>query len=60
MRAEYIINAIQAMRAADRLGFTMDPKDFANILHRLYTARIELEHHSGLRVLEITVEKETA
>ena len=55
MRAQSILNAITAMHQADRLGFFTKPELFAHILHRLASARMDLE--SELGAVGLTVEE---
>ena len=47
MKAQAILGAIVAMHQADRLSFMTDPALFAHVLHRLASARMELETELG-------------
>jgi hypothetical protein len=60
MKAQYILEAIAAMKEADRLAYTMDPKEFGRISGRLILARSALEAHCGLNDVEVEIEKESA
>lgn len=58
MKAKYIIDAIAAMRDVERLGFTMEPKEFATIVVKCAFARASLEIVLGDEA-EVKIEKET-
>lgn len=60
MKAQHILEAIRAMKEADRLGYTMDPAEFGRISARLSIACKNLESHSGLNDIEVEVETEPA
>ena len=57
MKARYILEAIAAMKAADRINYSMEPHEFGTIKGSLAFARINLEVESGLRDVEIEIEK---
>jgi hypothetical protein len=60
LKAKYILEAIAAMKEAERLGFLMEPKEFGTIIFRLMMARSDLEVNSGLRETEVEIVKEAA
>lgn len=60
MKAKYILEAIAAMKDAERLGYLMPADEFGKIVSRLMLARSDLARHSGLGEIEVVVEKEAA
>ncbi len=56
MQSKYILNAVQAMKDAERLSRTMEPFEFGRIKANLIDARIDLEIYSGIQDVEISVE----
>ena len=59
MKAEYIVNAIVAMRAMDNAHPWTDPGGFGRALGDLASARIDLEIMSGIRNMDIKIEAPT-
>lgn len=59
MKAKYILAAITAMRAAENLGYTMEPKTFARIITELRRACDDLERESGLTELDVPIETDS-
>ena len=58
MKAQYIIEAIDAMKAADAISYMMKPEEMAEILHKLGQARINLLVESGIGHIDIPVERD--
>lgn len=58
MKAKYLIAAIDAMREANDITYSMTPEKLGTILAKLQMARIDLQVHSGLSDVELSVEKE--
>jgi hypothetical protein len=64
MKAEHIMNAITVLDRAyalfDKRESDRTPQEVGSMMAALYGARTDLEIFSGIRELEITVEKEAA
>lgn len=58
MKAKYILEALEAMKEASGLGYTMDTAEFARIIIRLKWAEQDLRRAMG--EIEIPIEKEAA
>ena len=58
MKAKYIIEAIQAMKAAESMTYSTPPEVMGKVQAELTMARCSLQAFSGLNDVEVSVEKE--
>jgi hypothetical protein len=56
VKACYLIEALEAMREADDINYSMDSRRLATILNRIAHARIDLKVHSGILDTDIEIE----
>jgi len=64
MKAKYILNAVSVLDRAyamiDKPDANRSPQEVGSLLAALFGARTDLEIYSGLREVEVSIEKDAA